>query len=176
MDLVQPSPHATPTPPTATRCHYQQPDSTQTLREGLAEYHAVNPDLFSPEELAKDENLGDLGTFFAAHDACHVLFGLDTSLPDEALADTWTLFGTDAKWRQLLSYFGSDAQKQFFATFLRDVGYWALIKSSLGALPRVARVIWRSRRMTRKWALERWPDHLDVPLCELRRRYGIRLV
>lgn len=176
MDLVHANAQAPTSLGTVTHCRYQRPDSTQTLREGLAEYHTVNPGLFSPEELAKNEALGGLGRFFAAHDACHVLFGLDTSLPNEALADTWTLCGTDATWSDLWSYFRSDAQKQFFATFLREVGYWKLIRSTLGSLPRVVKVMWRARRMTRKWPLYRWEDHLDVPLCELRQRYGIDLI
>lgn len=178
MDMVQaPAPaRASVKPGAVTRCRYQHADSTQTLREGLAEYHAANPNLFDAEELAQDETLGELGKFFAAHDACHVLFGLDTSLPDEALADTWTLVGTDATWKQLWSYFSSEAQRDFFRGFLRDVGYGRTLASSLSALPRVAKVVWRSRRMTRKWALYRWTDHLDVPLGELRQRYGIELV
>ena len=44
-----------------THCRYQQPDSTQTLREGLAEYYATNPDLFSPEELGLLCRLGATG-------------------------------------------------------------------------------------------------------------------
>jgi hypothetical protein len=163
-------------PGAVTHCQYQQADSTQTLREGLSEYYRANPNLFSPEELAADQSLGDLGKFFAAHDACHVLFGLDTSLPDETLADTWTLFGTDVEWKEIWSYMRSDGQKQFFAQFFRDVGYWRTIRASLGAIPRALRAIWRARKMTRKWSLHGWRDHLDVPLHELRRRYGIHLV
>lgn len=159
-----------------THCRYQQQDSTQTLAEGLAEYYATNDNLFSPEQLASDPTLGDLGRFFAAHDACHVLFGLDTSLPDESLADTWTFFGTDADWREVLAYLRRDGQKEFFAQFMKDVGYWRLLAYSIGSLPRVAKAIWRSRRMTRKWPLFQWRDHLDVPLHVLREQYGIRLV
>lgn len=176
MDMVQ-TPERTPTTAgVATHCRYQRADSTQTLREGLSEYYRTNPNLFSPEDLSKDENLGELGRFFAAHDACHVLFGLDTSLPDETLADTWTFFGTDVAWSELWSYMRSDGQKQFFATFMREVGYWKLVTASVGALPRVAKAIWRSRSMTRKWALHRWEDHLDTPLDQLRQSYRIRLV
>lgn len=159
-----------------TRCRYQDPASTQTLREGLAEYRAANPGLFDPEDLAGDESLGQLGPFFAAHDACHVLFGLSTSLVDESLADTWTLWGTDVRLRELWSYLRSDEQKQFFRTFMREVGYGKLLRGSLVAIPRMLRVFWRARGMTRKWALHQWADHLDEPLVQLRREHGIRLV
>ncbi|MEM9454263.1 MAG: hypothetical protein AAGF11_08800 [Myxococcota bacterium] len=182
MDMVQapapaPAPAgATVTPGVAVRCRYQHADSTQTLREGLAEYQAANPNLFDVEQLAQDRSLGDLGMFLAAHDACHVLFGLGTSLPDETLADTWTFVGTDTTWKQLWPYFRSEAQRDFIRRLFRDIGYGRVVASTLSTLPRVAKVMWRSRRMTRKWALYRWPDHLDVPLVELRSRYGIELV
>lgn len=157
-----------------TRCRYQDPSSTQTLREGLAEYHAANPDLFDADEI--EAKLGALGPFFAAHDSCHVLFGLDTSLGDETLADTWTLFGTDAKFSELLSYFRSDAQKKFFREFLAEIGYWKIITQSIRSIPRALKAIWMSRKMKRKWALHEWETKLDIPLNELRSEYGIRLV
>lgn len=166
----------TQVPAAAAHCRYQDPESTQTLREGLAEYYAANPGLFDPEELARNEELGQLGRFFAAHDACHVLFGLSTSLADETLADTWTFFGTNVEWRELWSYFRSDAQKEFFRTFLSEVGYGRMLWNSLGAIPRALRAIWRTRSMTRKWSLHEWSAHLDVPLVQLRRDHGIRLV
>ena len=159
-----------------TRCQYQEAESSQTLREGLAEYYAANPDLFDPEALAKDERLGDLGRFFAAHDACHVLFGLDTSLGDESLADTWTLFGTDVTWRELWSYMRREGQKEFFRDLFREVGYWTTLAGFVRALPRVFRGIGKARKMTHKWSLHAWEDHLDTPLRELRHGYGIELV
>ncbi len=172
MDIVQAPSRAITTP----RCRYQDQDSTQTLREALAEYHAANPNLFDSEQLAKDESLGELGRFFAAHDACHVLFGLDTSLGDETLADTWTLCGTDARWRELMSYLNSDGQKQFFRDFLRELGFWRTTSAVLRALPRVFTVLWRSRQMKRKWALWGWESQLDRPLHQLRSEHGIRIV
>jgi len=171
MEMV----HATTTAAPA-RCRYQDQESPQTLREGLAEYRAANPQLFDPDELSRDEGLGPLGRFFAAHDACHVLFGLSTSLPDEALADTWTIFGTDVRWREVWSYLRSDAQKQFLDTFLSEVGYGRLLWGTVQATPRVLRAIWRAWSMTRKWALHDWASHLDEPLATLRHEHGIRLV
>ena len=159
-----------------TRCRYQDSDTTQTLREGLAEYRSANPALFDSEAMSQQEELGGLGRFFAGHDACHVLFGLSTSLADETLADTWTFFGTDVQWRELWSYFRSEEQKKFFKDFLGEIGYWTLFVGSVRALPRAVKAIWRSRKMTRKWALHDWAAHLDTPLDELRARYNISLV
>lgn len=83
---------------------YQDQDSTQTLREGLAEYYAANvgivmrPDDLPPESVA----------LFRSHDLCHVIFGLDTSLGDETLADTRTLLSCDVGARRYARYLTSD--------------------------------------------------------------------
>lgn len=79
---------------TTIPCHYQDPASEQTLREGYAEYVHANPELLDPDALGK------AGRFFRAHDYGHVLFGCDTSVIHEALMDTWTIFGTTAGWRE----------------------------------------------------------------------------
>lgn len=158
------------------RCRYQDPDTTLTLAEGLAEYRAAHPELFDPTELSAQKELGDLGRFFAAHDACHVLFGLDTSLGDEALADTWTLCATDVKWAELRSYYRNEDQKKFFNNLIRDIGWWAVTRHSIAAIPRVLRALWRSRKMPKRWELHNWAAHLDVPLFQLCAQYNIRLV
>lgn len=158
------------------QCRYQQQDCALTLREGLDEYRRANPELIDPDELSSNEHMGELGRFFAAHDACHVLFGLDTSLPDEALADTWTLCGTDARLDELLSYFKSPEHRKVLTDLLREIGWWRVTVQSVATIPRAFRAWWRSRSMTKRWALHEWPDHLDTPLAELRAAYNIRLV
>lgn len=61
---------------------YQRQDSELTLRHGLAEYYDRHPGLFRPSQLTEDS-----ARFFRSHDIAHVVFGLDTTLNDEALAD-----------------------------------------------------------------------------------------
>jgi len=73
---------------------YQAQDSQQTLAEGLAEYYAANggrvvvPASLPPESRA----------LFRSHDICHVIFGLDTTLADEGMADVRTLLSCDVGW------------------------------------------------------------------------------
>lgn len=71
-----------------------------TLREGLEEYYTGHPGLLQPDKMH-----ADAARFFHAHDTCHVLFGLDTTLVDESLADLWTLFGTDVGFRGMPTIF-----------------------------------------------------------------------
>ena len=53
---------------------YLAQDSGQTLREGLAEYYAGDPELLRAEQISRGMRPGLL-----AHDAAHVVFGCDTT-------------------------------------------------------------------------------------------------
>ncbi len=62
MDTVQ-SPMRMPViEGVATHCRYQEPGSTMTLAEGLAEYYATNDNLFKPEQMANDPSIGTLAS------------------------------------------------------------------------------------------------------------------
>ncbi len=146
---------------------YLDPESSQTLREALAEYYGCNPDLLDPGGLAPE-----VAEAFRRHDAGHVVFGCDTSLRGESLIDTWTIFGTSAGLRGYLEYFRYPQVNQIFA----DVGFSKLASSSLRALPDMLRVIVRSRRLRAKWPWDGYTDRLDRTLHELRREFNIRIV
>ena len=50
-------------------------DSTQSLREAIAEYYQCNPGLLEPDDMPDGA-----ACLFRQHDAGHVVFGCDTSL------------------------------------------------------------------------------------------------
>jgi hypothetical protein len=143
---------------------FTDPQCTQTLAEGMAEFAAG-----LPAPLAVDD---DLGEFMRAHDACHVLFGLGTTIDDEALADTWTMVATDMPVRRYLAYL----KREPFQQLLADIGTWQLIVGTLRSLPRVARVLWRARKMPRPWPFWGYAEHLDTPIAALRQRFKIDVV
>src|SRR5262245_52459125 len=51
---------------------YQEQDSSQTLREGLAEYYRANPGIVTRPANLPAESVA----LFRSHDMCHVIFGL----------------------------------------------------------------------------------------------------
>ncbi len=150
---------------------YMHQDATMTLREGLEELRRATPDLLEPSDMPEN-----IGRFFAAHDICHVVFGTDTSLPNEAMTDTWTLAGTNVELRDLLAYYKQEDSRKVLNDLMRELGWWRTIWASIGALPKVARVIWSARRMTRKWPIYGNEVYLDTPLGELREMFNIRVV
>lgn len=149
----------------AKRPRYVDPDCALTLAEGLAEFAACYPDLLPAEDPALRE-------FIRAHDSCHVLFGLTTSIEDEALADTWTLVGSTVSVRQYAGYLKHEALRNL----VREAGVLALVRGTLRAIPRAIRALWRARQMTAKWPFFDYAAHLGTPIVDLRRRYGVRPV
>ena len=149
----------------ATHPRYLDPDCPLTLGEGLAEFTASNPGLIPDDAPAIRE-------LVRAHDACHVLFGLTTSIEDEALADTWTVFGTSVTLRQYSEYL----KHEQFSGLIKEIGWRRMLTGSLRAIPRALRAIRRARKMPEKWPFYDYARFLDTPIAALRQRFGVQPV
>ena len=65
-----------------------------TLEEGIEEYRSY---LKKNNRYLLGENCSEAEKFnILCHDATHVIFGLDTSLEEEAMLDCWLFFGGDS--------------------------------------------------------------------------------
>lgn len=152
----------------AVRHAYQQQESGQTLAEALEEYYRVNqgvvarPDTLEPSAAA----------LFRSHDICHVIFGLDTVLADEAMADLRTLISCDVGIRAYAQYLRDPRAAAVFA----ELGWRRAITVSLRSLPRAARALIALRVQKKKWPWRPPQSHLQRTLADLRREYGVRLV
>ena len=71
---------------------YQKQDCDLTLEEGLECYYRSFPDT---TEVFKDDN--NSGTLLRDHDCTHVIFGLDISIEQESILDSWVVWGS--KWQ-----------------------------------------------------------------------------
>lgn len=151
------------------RCGYQAQDSTQTLAEGLAEYYAANGARVAPPPTLPPGSQ----SLFRNHDVCHVIFGLDTTLPDEGMADVRTLLSCDVGWRRYSRYMTSDPAAK---TIFKELGYARAVWTTLSITPRLVRAIWDAWRMRKQWPWNTPPDHFDRPLADLRREYAIRVI
>ncbi|WP_414589292.1 hypothetical protein [Scytonema sp. PCC 10023] len=76
---------------------YTDKNSTQTLRQGLDEYYAVNSNLTDPRELSQE-----FAKILLAHDVTHIIFGCDTSMYDETKLLPLTWWASDYKFRDHL--------------------------------------------------------------------------
>lgn len=150
------------------RFQYQQQDCPLTLEQGLAEYYQGHPGLFRPSELSEES-----ARFFRSHDTAHVIFGLDTTLEQEGLADIWTMFGTNVGIRRYAGYLRTnpEAQKLF-----QELGWRKALRTSLEILPKFFAVLLRARKMTKKWPWEESDSFQNVPLAQIRSEMNLRLL
>jgi hypothetical protein len=150
------------------RGRYQDPETTMTLREGLAEYYQVNPGLSNPANITNEKSTA----YFRNHDTTHVVFGTNTAILDEAVNDMLTIFGVDIRLRDYFwGFFATDEAKTIAKEF-RVVP----VLSALWHTARLMPKIWRhSRAMTKKWPWAAPGALMDRPLREIREEYGIEL-
>jgi len=153
----------------APRCRYQAQDSQQTLEQALGEYYALNRGRVSlPEQLPPES-----AALFRRHDICHVIFGLDTTLADEAMADTRTLLSCDVGWRRYAKYLASDVTAK--AAF-KQAGYLTVLWATIRTIPRLARALFESWRMRKRWPWNPPPEFYARRLSDLRHEFGIRVI
>lgn len=147
--------------------NYQQQDSQLTLQQGLEEYYQRNKGL-----VQADACESEVAQLFQRHDIVHVIFGCSTSLRDETLADTWTIFGSTVKLHDYLSYL------KYSETFevLGDIKLRGIVWEVAQSIPDMFRVIRRSRRMLKKWNWADYSAYLNQPLRDLRQEFGIQVM
>lgn len=140
---------------------YHFPDPSLTLRQALAAHRDMVPGFIEGDDEVSR-------ALFGAHDAVHVLFGCGTSMSDEGRADLWTLLATTMTIRGYLAFLKHPLTKALFDSFTaRDL----LISSTCMVDTPV--IWWRARKMTRLWEFDRFTEHLDRPLAEIRAEYNI---
>lgn len=148
---------------------YQEQDSPQTLSEALAEYYAANVGIVTrPADLSPES-----ASLFRSHDYCHVIFGLGTTLGDETLADTRTLFSCDVGMQRYAAYLATDEQAK---ALFRELGYSRAIWATVLSLPRIFRAAVKSWRMPKRWPWSPPDAYLNRSLAELRREFGIHVI
>jgi hypothetical protein len=148
---------------------YQRQFSSMTLAQGLEEYYRVNAGrVLHPDDLSEESR-----ELFRSHDMCHVIFGLDTTLDDETMADVRTVLSCDVGFRRYTRYLMTNPEAK---ALFRELGYARAVWLTLLAVPRIFRAIAENWRMTKKWPWQPPANYLDCSLSDLRRKYGIRII
>jgi len=143
--------------------NYQQVDSILTLEQGLDEYRSVNPDL-------RLKVSSDAQEFFECHDIVHVIFACDTSLLNEAMADTWTLFGTSVTMSQFFGFLRIEEHKEI----ITSIGWLAVCATVVKSIPMVIRIALRSMQMTKRWPWDGYQPYMQTTLRDIRNEFGIQ--
>ena len=150
---------------------YQDQNCSLTLQEGLNCYYKAFPE---STEILKDSL--DSGTLLRDHDCTHIIFGLDISIEQESILDTWVLWGSKWELRYLLGYQKLPQIKQLYKNLVNEIGYFGFIKIlwKLGGIKR--KVIFRTLKMKKKWPFKMPEEYLSMKILDLREMYGIKVL
>ena len=154
-----------------TNLSFQSQNCDITLAEGLEEYRAYLRTNGKKQLIDKPGS-----TIIRDHDATHVMFGLDTSIEQESMLDSWVFLGTKWKLKELLAYNKLPELKQLYKDFWHDPGYFKLIMTAIKLLPIKLKIRKRAKQMNKKWPFVS-PDFLmNQRVCDLREEFGIKIL
>ena len=150
---------------------YQKQDCELTLREGLECYYQSFPE---SKEILKDSP--GSGYLLRDHDCTHVIFGLDISIDQEAILDTWVLWGASFKWKYLLGYAKLPQIKDLQKRLMSELGIRGFLGLYWNTLPIKRKVFFRTRKMKKKWPFQMPEEYLDMKISDLREIHGINIL
>ena len=150
---------------------YQKQNCDLTLQEGLECYYNSFP---KTTEIFGDNN--ESGTLLRDHDCTHVIFGLDISIEQESILDSWVLWGSKWELRYLLGYQKLPQIKQLYKNLVNEIGYFGFIKIlwKLGGIKR--KVMFRTFKMKKKWPFKMPEEYLAMKVSDLREMHGIKVL
>ncbi|NJR74756.1 MAG: hypothetical protein HC773_16205, partial [Scytonema sp. CRU_2_7] len=155
-----------------TRPQYTYKNSTQTLRQGLEEYYAVNSDFTHPNQMPPD-----FAKIMLAHDVSHVVFGCDTDMYDELKLLPLTFLASDFKFRDWLRERKNPAVDVMYDDLVKRQGLLWLYVSILAVLPRFLPelvVMWFKTRGSRKYyPFFDFEALLERSVLEIRQEFGL---
>jgi hypothetical protein len=110
--------------------HYMDKASIQTLREGLAEYYALNPHVTSPETQPSE-----FAKILLAHDVSHVIYACDTGMYDELRYLPLSWWTSECTFSTYLKMKDSPAVDVMYADMIKERGVLWLYGAVLKVLP-----------------------------------------
>ena len=154
-----------------TNLSFQSQNCDITLAEGLEEYRAYLRTNGKKQLIDKPGS-----TIIRDHDATHVIFGLDTSIEQESMLDSWVFLGTKWKLKELLAYNKLPELKQLYKDFWHDPGYFKLIMTAIKLLPIKLKIRKRAKQMKKKWPFVSPDSLMNQRVCDLREEFGIEIL
>tara|TARA_Y100000741_G_scaffold5399_1_gene4479 strand:- start:135 stop:659 length:525 start_codon:yes stop_codon:yes gene_type:complete len=154
-----------------TNLSFQSQNCEITLAEGLEEYRAYLRTNGKKQLIDKPGS-----TIIRDHDATHVMFGLDTSIEQESMLDSWVFLGTKWKLKELLAYNKLPELKQLYKDLRHDPGYFKLIMAAIKLLPIKLKIRKRAKQMNKKWPFVSPDSLMNQRVCDLREEYGIKIL
>lgn len=154
------------------RPHYMDKISTQTLREGLAEYYACNPHVTPPETQPSE-----FAKILLAHDVGHVIYGCDTGMYDELKILPLFWWTSECTFQTYLKMKNSPAVGVMYEDMIREKGVLWLYRSVLRVLPLLIPAlipIWfKTRKRDKLLPFLEFEPLLDRSLLDIRQEFNL---
>ena len=147
---------------------YQKQNCDLTLAEGLQCYYDSFP---KNKEIFVDTEGSE--TLLRDHDCTHVIFGLDISLDQEAILDTWVLWGSKFKWSYLLGYNRLPQIKELTKYLFKELGVMGFLKLYWNVMAVKRKVVFRTFKMKKKWPFQVPEKYFNMKISDLRSMHGI---
>ncbi len=152
---------------------YQNQDCDLTLREGIKVYE----DYLTDSGKVSLKELNKQSTLIRDHDATHVVFGLDTSLEEEVILDSWIFFGCSYKFSYLASYRKLPDLKESTKKLFKEIGIIGFFKIYKNVIPAILKIAFKnSRKMKKRWPFKLPEDLLNKKISSLREEFGIQIL
>ena len=150
---------------------YQKQDCDLTLQEGLDCYYNSFP---GTTEILQDTE--GSGTLLRDHDCTHVIFGLDISIEQESILDSWVVWGSKWELKYLWGYQSLPQIKQLYKDLFKEFGILGFVKIfwKLGGIKR--KVMFRALKMKKKWPFQMPEEYLKLKISDLRKEHGIKIL
>lgn len=142
------------------------------LDEALQIHYQINPQFTPWYEYEK----GILQETMKAHDICHILFGVDTSLLGEFRVELWSIFGTNLG---VVGYQKITSNKKVLAEPLeiaRKIGYLKVLRLMFINFIEVFRIPYLSSKMSKKWVCFQEEKYMQTTVGEIRKEFGVKLI
>ena len=158
--------------------NFQNQDCNTSLQEGIDEYRSYlrkNNRYVLGEQVSDSEKWGIL-----CHDATHVIFGLDTTLEEEAMLDCWVFFGGNY-FQTLKDYFSGKINfketTEKVEILLKDVGYTKYFFLYLKVMyKKWPTILFRCFKMKKRWNYYFSEEILDKSIKEIREEFHIKIL
>lgn len=152
--------------------HYVDKASTQILREGLAEYYDLNPNVTQPETQPPE-----FAKILLAHDALHVIYGLDTGMYDELKLLPISWWTSECTFKTYLKMKNSPAVDVMYDDMIKEKGvlwlYGSVLKVLPPLIPELISIWFKTRKCKKRLPFLEFEPLLDRSLLNIRQEFAL---
>jgi hypothetical protein len=156
----------------ASTAQYMSKASTQTLRQGLAEYYALNPHVTPPARQP-----AEFAQILLAHDVGHVIYGCDTGMYDELRLLPLFWWTSECTFATYLKMKNSPAVDVMYDDMIREKGtlwlYGQVLRVLPPLLPALMGLWFKTRNWPRRLPFLEFEPLLERSLLDIRQEFNL---